>query len=485
MSAARRAVEYLPHDSYAHSILGRLLAFSGHREEARAALRRAIELDVDNSAAMQSLLETDGPAELREDVRFVLDLLGERVSQGPGLTEAAYLSRCLPHDERIERLRRLVERVPRRPDGWEAVVRACIDAGDLDEARRLVTEASARFPYWVSLHLLAADVARLANDDAELEAALRRAAERAPLWPDPVACLARVLRERGELERAGELVDGALARMPRAIALRSERATILWARGDRELAFEAMLEAVRDAFYHDDAFRRLTVWATELGRRADVEALVRAEMAKSESASLPPYRLALLLSEPERLDERVEAAREALRRNPRHAEAADLLAEVLARAGRYEEALEACPPPEWRGVVPTTIRGRRTWVLAEAGRMDEAIAAMGTILAAEPSYGWGRRNLCDWLDRRGDTQGFLHHAQKLVEHEPQLGLNHVYLGDALLATGAHEEARAAFARATELSPENSYAVTRFVELDLERGGDPIAALERAKHVLSP
>ncbi len=483
LEVARQAIEYLPHDSWAHGILGRLLAFAGRREEARAALRRAIELDVDNAGAMQSLHEADGPAELREDARFVLDLLVERVSHGAGLQEAAFLSRCLSHEERIERLRRLVERVPRRPDGWEAVVHACMDADDLDEAERLVEEAIARFPRWVSLHVLAADVARLRGDAEEHEACLRRAIERAPAWPDPAAKLARVLRERGDDGGALALVDDALTRMPRAIALRLERATILWSRGDRAEAFEQLLAAVSGALGDDAAFRRLWSWAGELGRDADVEALVREHVAKNEASSLGPYRLALLLDAPDRLEERLEAAREALRRNPRHAEAADLLAEALARAGRFEEALAACPPPEWRGTVPTTIRGRHAWVLAESGRMDEAIAEMGTVLAADPSYGWGRRNLCDWLDSRGDAEGFLKHARQLVEHEPLAGPNHVYLADALTATGDEAGARDAFARAIELSPEHAYATTRFVELDLSRGGDPIDALARARHVL--
>lgn len=482
LRVAREAVSFLPHDSYAHGILGRLLARAGQRSEARASLRRAIELDLENVSAIAMLNEACEPEELREDARFVLDLMSQRVSRGPGLLEAAMLARCLPHGERIERIERALERAPRRPDGWEAVVRACLDAGDLDEAKRFAEEALARFPHWLTLRMLDAQILRLCGDDGGYEDALVELVARAPAWSTPILALARARKQRGDADGALRVLTDGLARAPRSIELRLEHAQIVHGR-DPERAFDDLMEAVRDSFFHAPAFARLCEHAAALGRTDDVEALVRAQMGAA--GALAHYRLAMLIRDPARLEERIDALREALRRDARHADAADLLAECLANAGRYDDALAACPPEGWAGPVPTTIHGRRAWVLAAAGRAKEAIEAMEQVLARDPSYSWGRRQLCDWLDRSGDAAGFLVHARALVEHEPHLPVNQVYLGDALFSNGDRGGARAAFARALELSPVERYAAQRCTELALEAGDDPTPMLAKLEPSLPP
>lgn len=484
LEVAREAVRILPYDATAHGIVGHLLGRKGDVEGARAALRRAIEIDVDSVWAIRELRDL-GSAELaRDDARFVLDRLLERVSQGHGLTDATVMSRVLPHEERITRLREVLRRTPARPDGWQAVIQACVDAGELDEAERLAGEALERFPRWAPLHLEHALVLRLSGRGAQAEQALQTCITCAPAWPQPRGELARALRERGELARALSIVDEGLARAPRAVELRIERIELLWAARSPEAAFDEAKSSLLDALYSDAAFELLYALGSELGRVAELQDLVRQRMDVERQSCVTPFRLALLLP-PARVDEQARALHEALRRNPRFARAADRLAEVLAEAGRHDEALAACPPPEWVGTVPISMEGRRAWILERSGRVKEAVAAMRAILERDPGYGWGRRSLADWLDRLGDKQSFLQEAETLVRLEPHLGLNHLYLADALLATGDRAAALASYRRAWELAPENAYAATRVVDLELEDGTDARPALERARHVLAP
>jgi tetratricopeptide (TPR) repeat protein len=482
VALAREAVERLPHDSYAHGVLGSMLLSLGAKAEARGTLKRAVELDIDNAAAIHALHDACTAEELRDDTRFVLELLTTQVSRGEGLLAAASLARCLPHEERIDRLRRVLDRTPHRPDGWEAVVHAFVDSGDLDEALALVNQAIARFPHWSSLLLLRADVHRLRGETDAYERALRETIEGAPMWAPPITALVRALRARGAKEEAAEVLLGGLGRAPRSTGLRLERARALWEDGQRDEAYECARDAALESLADDHAFHRAASMAFEVGKLPDLEARLR-EQGEKTAGALSFFRLGSLPGDPNEIDERLDALREALRRDPQSANAADRMAVLLVDAGKFEEALAACPPATWRGHVPSSIEGRRAWVLACAGRADEAIDSMKKTLERDPKYMWGRRNLADWLERAGRTIEFLEQARELVAHEPQLALNHAYLGDALAANRDAHGAHQAYRRAVLLAPEDRYIATKLVEMELASGHDPSDLLPRLEHTL--
>src|SRR5690606_39625515 len=105
LAGVEGAVEGVPYDPYAHSIRGDLLLHLGRREEGREALRRAIELDVDNRAAIALLADAgESQEERREDLRFVHARLLARVSAGPGVAAFADASHCFDPAERVESL---------------------------------------------------------------------------------------------------------------------------------------------------------------------------------------------------------------------------------------------------------------------------------------------------------------------------------------------------------------------------------------------
>ncbi len=488
LERAHEAVARTPYVTSAFTVLGDLLLRSGDIEGARAALRRAVELDVDNAGAIQRLCAAAAdPVEARADARFVLDQLERQASAGPGIVEATYGAARLPHDERTERLERLLKMASHRPDAWEAMVRVRLDAGDLEEAQELAERACERFPRWFQARRTQADVFRILGDPAAEEASLRALIELAPAWSVPRARLSGLLRERGSDDLAVAIVEEGLRRSPRASVLLRERAVLHHRAGAHHAALDTLLGALEGGFLDDTAFDTLAVWATNLDRVADVESVLRAWADEFSRSAAPWYRLAVLLRAPDRVDDRVAALEAALERSPRHTGAADLLAVTLTDAGRYDEARAACPPSAWVGPVPHTILGRRAWVLARQGQLEDAVDEMTELLRGSPDYAWGRRQLCDWLDLLGRKEDFLEQAERLVRESPTDAISHVYLADARRLTGDAAGAREAFGRAVQLRPTDPYAVSELLALLLAEGDldETERLLEWTRHSVPP
>lgn len=470
VAEARRALENLPHDSIASSVLGVVLDDAGEHEAARAALRRAVELDVDNVSAIRELANRhETPEQRRVDARFCLDQLDGRISFGGGLLEALHFASCLPLDERTQRFHALLRRSPHRPDYWEAVGRAQLESGDLAAAEETCASAVEKFPRWFALRLLQADIRRARGDSAGEAQTLRDLCAAAPLLEAARAALSEVVLERGDAAEALAIANEGLARLPKSVALRRARARAQWAAGEREQAFAAIFTLAREHIGDGETFEQLHLWARMLHRAADVERWLREEQTAHPQDPVPPFRLARTLADPARLDERIAALRETVARAPRHAPALDLLAEALAASGRHEEALDVSPPGDWKGPIPVTMRGRAAWIRWQGGDVEAGIAAMRSVLADDPGYAWGRRQLCDWLDAAGRYGEFELEAKQLVAEAPTVADSYVYLGDAKQRTGDRAGALDAYDRAVALAPTNVYPALQAVLLLLGDG----------------
>lgn len=476
---SRETVERWPHETYGWSILGGMLAAAGESDDGRAALRRAIELDVDNAAAIVELSRCGGtPEDAREDARFVLAALTRRTSAGPGLLEGARLAHVLPVEERTERLERLLSHAGHRPDAWEALARARLVAGDYDGATTMIDDACARFPRWISLRYLRGVIARAKGDDVGAEAAYRETLVLAPGYAPATISLTRLLCASGRFDDALEVVDAGIARAPQDPRLHAERAEVLAVRGDRGAALDALLPHLRDL--DDRSFDHACAWAAELGRGDELVAASRA-LAERERGAWAILRLAFLYGSLGRAEERVETLRAAVVRDGRDETALDLLAEELALRGAHPEALALCPPSSWKGPTPVPMRGRHAWIRYQSGETLDAMAEMERLLVDDPAYEWGRRQLCDWLEHAGRHAEFLKHARLLAEHLPTRASSHTYLGDALKRNGDAAGAAAAFARAWSMDPGFLYAAHQVaIDGDVDEG---LRLLARSEAVL--
>lgn len=182
--------------------------------------------------------------------------------------------------------------------------------------------------------------------------------------------------------------------------------------------------------------------------------------------TLEPARLLIRLGRWAEAEQRV---REALRVAPGDFDALCLLALVLWKQDRHDEAIEAAgaamlidPAEEW----PHRLRGL---VLNSQGRLDEALEAIAHAVSLAPEEACTHRTYAAVLHHAGATAKALDEARYAVALDPADAENHVRLAD--IASDAHRptEARAAYLAALRLDPESTEARHDLAVLDLTRG----------------
>jgi tetratricopeptide (TPR) repeat protein len=459
-----------PSDPAAYSIRGEVLSRRGEWEEAKEAYREAIRLSVDNGYAIARLVSAcDSVAERREALRFIEGELERQTVYGDALLAFRdYARHTLDPEELLASLRAALEARPDLWHAWAAVVRQLIDLDRADEALALARGATARFPLLPALwlDLAAAHAARLDREGER--AALRQALQINPGWSPAIRELCASYTREDRYTEARELVEAAVSRDPLDSENHGWLAHVLWETGEKEAAVERVKRALRLEPGYSWAWASLREWCQELERPGEAAALVRELAARRPGEARSWLLLARTLAAPEDLPERLQALEKAVSLNPRCFEACDLRAELLAREGRYEEALEACRPPITEQP-PTELKGRAAWIEAERGNMEEAVRRMRAAVDEDPFYYWGWSQLARWHDTGGPDDAYLEAAQMLVRLAPHEPTPHGILGDARLRTGDRPGARDAFKRAMDLAPDYAFAGMSLLDLQLEDG----------------
>lgn len=466
---AALACELDPAHAGSWGIRGEIAHQAGRRAEAVAWLRAALERGIDLSLAIVALVEChEDPAERRDALDWVLAQALRQASSGRGLfTWRRMAHEALGLERTVELLRAARDERPDRWDAWSVLVDALAQAGRLDEARQVAEEATRRFPLRATLWLDAARVHRLAGDEVGRRRALERAAEVDPEHGAAARLLAETLQRQGELSRARALLERAAARAPLVAMNHGYLADVLWEMGEHERALERIERALRIDPGYGWAWGQLRDWSARRGDPARAERLAR-EIARQRPHEPRSWvRLARLIDGPGRLDEQLDALRRALEIDPRHVPAHDLQAELLAEAGRFDEALAACHPAPWTAESPPIeLRGRLAWVWAEQGDLERAQAIMTEALAEAPDYAWGLRQLLGWL-RRTRGPDYLPCAERLRALDPEDPVAWGYLADARLEAGDRAGAKEALHRALDLGPDYVFGGRLLLDLALE------------------
>jgi tetratricopeptide (TPR) repeat protein len=471
------ARELEPDNPSYYCILGRLSADSGRIEEAKTAYRSAIRLSVDTDYAINNLILLSPTAqERRTELEFIRQELMRQVIFGDGLL--AWRDQATSTLEPEECLKLLQAALTTRPDlwqSWSAVVCQMTEMELLDEALSHARQAVERFPLMPRLWYDLALVCRSRLDRSGEIEALRQALGINPGWGLAAQQLADVYQRDGQLPQAAELLERATTHTPLDPYNHGCLADVWWKSGKKEEALERVRRAITLEPGYEWGWQALRDWSRQLEHPQLAIECAR-EITRQRSGEARSWLiLARTLAEPDDLSERLEALDRAAALNPRAVDAYTLRAQLLAEAGRFDEALAACRPEVFGAELPPELRSAAAWIEAQRGDRPEAIRQMQGLVADEPNYysGWSR--LADWYSEAGDGSAYLEAAQAMARIAPQFAIALGYLGDARLANDDRGGAKEVWRRAMMLDPEYQFASRSLFDLQLEDNETEAAA----------
>ncbi|MGC4045487.1 MAG: tetratricopeptide repeat protein [Armatimonas sp.] len=347
----------------------------------------------------------------------------------------------------------------------------------MEEAERAVE----RFPLQPQLTL---DLADTLSARGELERAivvLQELLERYPLYTNLIHRLCHLLGIQKRTADVRATLEKALEASPLDAGLHRALADALYNSGQKEAALERLRTAIERDPQEQNLWERLKNWTAALGRREEAVALVHTLVARRpEDASL---RLAAARALPgDALKDRLELVDVAIRLTPRSAEAYDLKAELLAQAGRWDEARATCAPKTF-ATVPIFLRGRAAWIEAERGDLKRATQLMRAVVTEDSSYHWGWSNLAEWYyDLREDAPlaEAAHWMTRLAPDDPR---GWAYLAEAKLRQKDRAGAKEALKEAVRRAPSYEYAANWLLQLQIE--DNELDAFEQTFAQLAP
>ncbi len=489
IAAARHAIELAPHLTYSHGQLGEALAAARRFEEAGEAFRRSLELSIDNAASMRGLLEACPDAASRlAAVAFLREQLVSQTTSGTGVLSFADIARLHLEPEELRAI--LEEARGARPDlvaTWTALTDSLIDRGDFDAARAEATAMLARFPYAPATHRLLSIIEQRSGNLRAAESAWRQALHVVPGWTYAMRCLGETLEGLGRLEEAIGIYRRAVAYSPLEAANHGMLADVLWRTSRREEALASVERAVlADPAYHW-AWGKLREWAESLGT-ADAALETSRELTRRRPSD-PRSWLALAETAwaSRDFDLAVSALEEGLAIAPMNIELWDTKATILVHRGDLVGALAACTPSVFDGRVPRELRGRRCWVLIQAGKSDEAGAELDAVIAEQPDYVFARSLRYDMHSQREEFHAARRHAAHLARLVPSDPVAHGRVAETWIREGQLDKAIPSLRRALSVDPSYTYAVRHLLDHATDQG-DPHEVenvLAHARRFLDP
>ncbi len=466
---AKRAEQLDPISPVAPVIVGRIHEAQGRLAEAQEEFRRAIRLSVDCDAAMESLMGVcDTKQERIEALQFIESELVRQVSFGDGLMYFRYFAAAtLDPDALLKTLREAHAARPELWQSWAVLVQHLVDLERNDEALHVAQQAVERFPLLPRLWLELASVQRNRKDAAAEIRAIEKALEISPGWGDAERLLAAAYRRQNQCGLAAKALQRAVRADPLECRNFSALAEVLWDEGQHDKAIRMMKHAVELEPGHDVAWRYLQQWADET-KQPDLAVDAARALTKSRPKEARSWLvLADALDGPEQQAEKLAALDKVIELNPRNDEAHGRKSMLLAEQGRFDEALAACAPPVYGGDPPLSLRARAAQVVAMRGDLPTAIEHMRGVVADDPDYTWAWSMLAEWHDHLGQNEEYLQACENLVRTSPFEPASFGYRGDARLKLDRRELAKQDFRHAVDIAPDYFYAVRSLLELHLE------------------
>jgi tetratricopeptide (TPR) repeat protein len=448
---AQRLLETNAADPVLHAQVAQCLVAQNRPDEARAEYERALALAPDYAPAYEQFADLlERHFKKPQEAGKLLDRLTQLNPDRP----EAFLARArfLQRDGKLDDCLRALDRVfLLDPENGEALVMSAevLQArGEVRRAREALRDAIAAYPRYAHGYRALSWLELTGGNQADALATLERGVAVLPDAPDLLTSLADLWIERGELDRAREVVA-------KLEALRKAAP----AEGRRPFALRA-------GYLRGRLLMREGKWN---------DALAELEPLRTDAQGMPGLaaQLNLLLAachdrRGDR-DAQLEALRRALGADPNHLAARVALANALLDAGRFEDAIKeyqaaANSPVAGLGVQVTAANLRLAWARV-SDAPDAEWAAIGTALdklrrqhpgSVEPAV-----LRADLLAARGDFPG----AERALRGELAARPGDSRLWSVLVAIAARGRGTLA---AAQVASEGQLAAGDSVELRLAR-----------------
>jgi len=412
------------------NVRGTLLEETGRLDEARSAFRASLRVTVDQPWAIEALLRScSGASQRTAELGFVWEEIRRQALVGEGILAYRHAADGVLDPAAL--LAQLREAFEARPDLWQAwiaLLRQLVRMRRLSEAVELAQRLAERFPLVPGTWREVAQV-RAENGETDKEKkALETALALNPRWTDVVRLLAAAHERTGELAKVQEVLERAIAASPLDAGLHGALAETLERLGDRNGAIARLERSLRLEAQHGARWLRLVGWSADRALK-----LAREIVAQRPHDANSWMALAQALPD-SALDDRLQALARAGEASPRSIPVHDLRAELLARAGRTDEALAACRPAVFGDAVPVPLRGRAICIAAQKGELTEAIRSMEALVETERDYRWGLCCLVEWYEKSGDAERALSVAERLVQVDPGSGFGRRAIAQLVMRT---------------------------------------------------
>jgi tetratricopeptide (TPR) repeat protein len=286
---------------------------------------------------------------------------------------------------------------------------------DPAKAETILATATTSWPSALWPHLLLLRLYRSQGREAELTQEGEYIGATFPAFLPARTALVDRLIQRGDIERAEELILGMLQDNPRNGAIRSKYVTLLLNDGRTNEAVQQLIEVVR--INPDDVGSRLTLISLLKAKGDSTAAEYQIEFLRNQEAGI--IALAKMHKQVHRLElQDKELLREALDKSPTDVELLDAYVRVLEKAGETDNAREAIERSMTVKIPPRASLRRLYATFLEAhGQSDKAEEQLKLALQEHPDKPGNYTGYALFLHRHGrqsEAQQFLADGANVV-----------------------------------------------------------------------
>ncbi|WP_269540703.1 C39 family peptidase [Cerasicoccus fimbriatus] len=523
---AERCCERFPLVPGSFANLARIASYQGDLAKEIEGLEKALELNPHWLEIIERLIDAYGLANRGEDERELIERSQRLLPNAHTLHGylAAWHARRSDTQTAIAELEKALSLEPNYPYGWSRLN----EWGSHEECVKLAREIAEDRPGQANVWLMLAHVLTKEDERPEREAALQKAVELEPWNLDFVDELAQHYAAVGDYEKALLVASPESHREAMPFPMKGRQAWIIWESGKHDEAIRLMQDILSanpsywwgtarlSEWYSaekrfDEALelaetmttrwprnhvswgfkgkvfgdlkrtkeaveslkQALTLeadyhWAWDtienLAARDEMEALALEMAERCPGQSHPWMMLARAMDEQNKINECLNAIDEALRRDARLIEAIDYKAVLLTRAGRFDEAREVCMPSAFGDNPPFNLLGRRAWVLAQEGKLQEGLNEMKEIWSQHPEYYWGGELVLTWLRELERWSDLSREAERFSQQFPDEAMGKGYGAIAADEKGNFGDAKRLLREALEIDEGYLFAANRLFYL---------------------